>query len=100
MVENLGRFEDRDVHNYRVMLGLNGEFDNDWKFEVSYVYGKNDSTSIAGGFFDLEKVAEQVGPTYTDENGILRCGADSSTTISVHAFPSIFLVKMLLLRKC
>ena len=87
VVENLGRFEDRDVHNYRVMLGLNGEFDNDWKFEVSYVYGKNDSTSIAGGFFDLEKVAEQVGPTYTDENGILRCGADSSTTISSSCVP-------------
>ena len=87
MVENLGRFDDRDVHNYRVMLALGGEFDNDWKFDFSYVYGKNDSAAIAGGYFDLSKVAEQVGPTYTDDNGVLKCGADSTTTISDACVP-------------
>jgi outer membrane cobalamin receptor len=87
MVENLGRFDDRDVHNYRVMLALGGEFDNDWKFDISYVYGKNDSAAIAGGYFDLSKVAEQVGPTYTDDNGVLKCGADSTTTISDACVP-------------
>ena len=46
IVERLGRFDDRDVHNYRVLVGLEGEFgDSGWNWDLTYHYGKNDSAA-------------------------------------------------------
>ena len=88
MVEALGRFEDRDVHNYRVLLGLQGDLgDSGWSWDMTYSFGKNDSAQLLKGYFNLAKVAEQVGPTYTDDTGVLKCGADSSTTIDSSCVP-------------
>ena len=88
VVEALGRFEDRDVHNYRVLLGLQGDLgDSGWSWDMTYSFGKNDSAQLLKGYFNLAKVAEQVGPTYTDDTGVLKCGADSSTTIDSSCVP-------------
>ena len=88
IVERLGRFDDRDVHNYRVLVGLEGEFgDSGWNWDLTYHYGKNDSAAIAKGYFNLAKVAQQVGPTYTDDSGVLRCGVDKDTTIPAACVP-------------
>ena len=47
-----------------------GEFgDSGWNWDLTYHYGKNDSAAIAKGYFNLAKVAQQVGPTYTDDSG-------------------------------
>ena len=35
----------------------------------------------------LAKVAQQVGPTYTDDAGVLRCGVDKDTTIPSSCVP-------------
>ena len=88
IVERLGRFDDRDVHNYRVLVGLEGEFgDSGWNWDLTYHYGKNDSAAVAKGYFNLGKVAQQVGPTYTDDSGVLRCGVDKDTTIPAACVP-------------
>ncbi len=88
IVERLGRFDDRDVHNYRVLVGLEGEFgDSGWNWDLTYHYGKNDSAATAKGYFNLAKVAQQVGPTYTDDAGVLKCGVDKDTTIPSACVP-------------
>ena len=87
MVEGGGRRDDRDTDVYRFVMGLEGTLDNGYNWSLFYNYGKNDAENIAAGYYNLDKVAEAVGPTYTDANGVLRCGADATTTISSDCVP-------------
>ena len=72
---------------YRFVLGLEGTFDNGMNWTAFYNYGRNDADSISSGYFNLEKVAEAVGPTHFNAAGELKCGADESTTISDSCVP-------------
>ncbi|MBW3138287.1 TonB-dependent receptor domain-containing protein [Ferrimonas balearica] len=72
MVETGGRADMRDYKTLRTVVGLNGELANDWSWELSYTFGKNDSVNRGEGYFNLDRVAEAVGPTgWLDENGQL-----------------------------
>ena len=87
MVENGGRRDDRDTDVYRFVMGLEGTLGNGHNWSAFYNYGKNDAENIAAGYFNLDKVADAVGPTHFDANGVLKCGADASTTISADCVP-------------
>ena len=87
MLETGGRRDDRDTDVYRFVLGLEGTFDNGMNWSAFYNYGRNDADTISSGYFNLEKVAEAVGPTHFDAAGDLKCGADENTTISDKCVP-------------
>lgn len=87
MVEGGGRRDDRDTDVYRFVMGLEGTLDNGYNWSLFYNYGKNDAESIAAGYYNLDKVADAVGPTYTDANGVLKCGVDENTSISSDCVP-------------
>jgi iron complex outermembrane receptor protein len=56
------------------MFGIDGEFDNGWGWEASYIFGSNDSATAAQGGVNFEKVALAVGPSFLDDTGSVLCG--------------------------
>ncbi|ACA87353.1 TonB-dependent receptor domain-containing protein [Shewanella woodyi] len=72
MLETGGRANERDYKTFRTAVGFNGVLENGWDWEVSYVWGQSDSVEKAAGYFNLDRVAEAVGPTgWLDANGNL-----------------------------
>lgn len=73
MLETGGRADARNYKTYRVVVGLEGDLDlgdNTYSWEVSYNYGKSDAINQGSGYFNLNRVAEAVGPTaWLDGNG-------------------------------
>jgi len=66
----------QETDTIRIVLGLAGELDNGWEWEVSYNYGRNTGTD--GWTFDIdpEKAAQTLNDsicTYDNSNGI-PCG--------------------------
>ncbi|MCP4323061.1 MAG: TonB-dependent receptor [Alteromonadales bacterium] len=88
MLETGGRANSRNYKTYRVVVGLEGDLelgDNTYSWEVSYNYGKSDSVEQASGYFNLDRVAEAVGPTgWLDSNGDLG-GAPGDTLVCLNA---------------
>jgi outer membrane receptor protein involved in Fe transport len=76
MVETGGRDTNFKSDTVRAMFALSGEFgDSDWGYEVSYIYGANDTTINRAGGVNFEKVAEAVGPSFLDPaTGEVVCG--------------------------
>ena len=87
MVENAQRGDLRDTDVYRFVIGLEGTLDNGMAWSAFYNYGKNDAENIGSGYFNLDKVADAVGPTYFDSSGVLKCGVDADTSISSDCVP-------------
>ncbi|MFS1422328.1 TonB-dependent receptor domain-containing protein [Shewanella sp. 10N.286.48.B5] len=72
MLETGGRANERDYKTFRTVVGFNGYFSNGWDWEVSHTWGQSDSVEKAAGYFNLDRVAEAVGPTgWLDANGDL-----------------------------
>ncbi len=74
MVETGGRDSRFRVETVRAMFGIDGEFDNGWGWEASYIFGANDSSTAAAGGVNFEKVALAVGPSFMDDQGNVVCG--------------------------
>jgi iron complex outermembrane receptor protein len=75
MLETGGRANERNYKTFRTVVGLEGDLeigDNSYSWELSYNYGKSDSVEQASGYFNLDRVADAVGPTgWLDGNGDL-----------------------------
>ena len=85
MLETGGRANFRDYKTFRTVVGFNGVFDNGWDWEVSYNYGQSDSVERAEGYFNLDRVAEAVGPTgWLDENGALITDANGNPIVEAN----------------
>jgi iron complex outermembrane recepter protein len=85
MLETGGRANERDYKTIRTAFGINGVLDNGWEYEVSYVWGQNDSVEKAQGYFNLDRVAEAVGPTgWLDSNGSLIVDSDGSPVVNTN----------------
>lgn len=79
MIETGGRDTSFTLHTTRAVFGLEGNlFDTDWTYEVSYIYGNNQSTTNAAGGVNFEKVAQAVGPSFQDANGDIVCGTQEN----------------------
>lgn len=74
MVETGGRDTSYRNETVRAMFALDGEFSNGWEYELSYVYGANDSASSETGNVNFEKVTDAVGPSFLDSSGSVVCG--------------------------
>jgi outer membrane receptor protein involved in Fe transport len=74
MVETGGRDSRFRVETVRAMIGIDGEFENGWGYEASYIFGANDSATAGAGGVNFEKVALAVGPSFMDAEGNIVCG--------------------------
>ena len=74
MVETGGRDSMFRIETVRTMIGIDGEFDNGWGYEVSYIFGANDSGTQGAGGVNFEKVGLAVGPSFMDDEGNVVCG--------------------------
>jgi outer membrane receptor protein involved in Fe transport len=77
MVETGGRDSRFRIETVRAMVGFDGEFDNGWGYEVSYIFGANDSATAGAGGVNFEKVALAVGPSFMDSDGNIVCGTEA-----------------------
>ena len=74
VVETGGRSDNYALNTYRFAAGFDGEFENGWGYDVSYIYGRNEASNRTGGNFNLDKVAQAVGPSFKDADGNIVCG--------------------------
>jgi iron complex outermembrane receptor protein len=78
VVETGGRDSRFELNNTRAVFGFEGDlFGSDWGYEVSYIFGKNSSSTTAAGGMNFEKVALAVGPSFADADGI-HCGVEGA----------------------
>ena len=74
MIETGGRASASSRNTSRFVLGFEGTFSNGWGWDLYYLRGNHRSTTYNQGYFNLERVAEAVGPTHFDGDGVLQCG--------------------------
>lgn len=90
MVETGGRDTRFRVETVRTLIGIDGEFDNGWGYEVAYIFGRNDSSTARAGGVNFEKVNEAVGPSFLDAaSGQVVCGtvdAPIADCVSLNTF--------------
>ncbi|WOT04066.1 TonB-dependent receptor domain-containing protein [Shewanella youngdeokensis] len=85
MLETGGRANERDYKTFRTAVGFNGVLENGWDWEVSYVWGQSDSVEKAAGYFNLDRVAEAVGPSgWLDANGSLIEDANGDAIVNAN----------------
>ncbi|MFT4926986.1 MAG: iron complex outermembrane receptor protein [Phenylobacterium sp.] len=75
VVETGGRDNTYTLHNTRAVFGMEGDlFGTDWGYEVSYIFGKNQSTINRAGGVNFEKVELATGASFADTDGSILCG--------------------------
>ncbi|CAH9067048.1 Vitamin B12 transporter BtuB [Pseudoalteromonas holothuriae] len=73
VVETGGRDTTFRVETVRAVFGFEGEINDTWGYEVSYIFGRNDGATNRAGGVNFEKVNEAVGPSFM-EGGEVFCG--------------------------
>lgn len=73
-VVEIDRTFDQDVSQTQVILGLDGNFGNDIRWNAGVSYGKRDRTDIDRGQFLGSAIAQGLGPSFQDTDGTIRCG--------------------------
>ena len=89
MVETGGRDSQFRVETVRAMFALDGEFSNGLGYELSYVFGANDSATKGAGGVNFEKVSNAVGPSFMNDQGEVVCGTEAapiSGCVSLNTF--------------
>ena len=75
----------QDIDTFRIVGGVQGsipeeiELLRNWKWEVSYNFGRTDSTQQNQGSLVLSRVANAIGPSYFDSAGVPHCGTPTAT---------------------
>lgn len=78
MVETGGRDTRFRVETVRAVFGFEGDINDTWGYEVSYIFGRNDAATARAGGVNFEKVAEAVGPSFMDSTGNVVCGTQEN----------------------
>lgn len=74
VVETGGRDTSFRIETVRAMFGFDGEFSNGWGWEASYIFGRNDGSSLRAGGVNFDKVRDAVGPSFMNDLGGISCG--------------------------
>ncbi len=77
MVEGGSRFENVVTETKRVLVGLDGELGN-WDYDMYATFGETASEGHFGHIYNLERVANAVGPSLMDEDGNWILDADGN----------------------
>ena len=90
MVEGGSRTSPNDEDTARLLVGLRGDWFEGplvgWSWEAYASYGESRRASRFGHIYDLERVANAVGPTVGDSPGNLRCANDTENCVPLNPF--------------
>ncbi|WP_428269542.1 TonB-dependent receptor domain-containing protein [Haliangium sp.] len=81
MVEAGPRRFTQEADTLRLVAGVDGELPQGWGWELSYSYGRTESTNERHGALQLDRLAAALGPSFVDEHGQPRCGTPTSPLI-------------------
>lgn len=72
----------RTVDNSLTTFRFTGEFsgafqiaDNYWDWDLGYLYNQNEGKQISNGNFNTQAVAQAVGPSFINGQGVAQCGS-------------------------
>lgn len=82
VVETGPRTDALNVTTTRMVAGFEGELVGGWDWQFSYAYGDVLRTSAFFPIINLNNVAEAVGPTALDGDGVLRCDTSGDGVFS------------------
>jgi outer membrane receptor protein involved in Fe transport len=74
----------QSVDTFRIVAGFQGAVPEDapalknWKWELSYNYGRTDATQKGEGNLILSRLSEAIGPSFLDGNGTPTCGTPTA----------------------
>ncbi len=70
----------QDIDSFRVVGGVDGELPanlpgiGEWKWELSYNFGRTKGTQLNEGNLIVSRLANALGPSFIDADGVARCG--------------------------
>jgi outer membrane receptor protein involved in Fe transport len=72
----------QNIDTFRVVVGMDGQApkqvkflaDNDWRWDISYNFGRTEGTEVNEGRFVLNRLANAVGPSFVRPDGTFACG--------------------------
>jgi outer membrane receptor protein involved in Fe transport len=79
LVEFGNRTYNQDLDTFRVVAGLKGNFIPSWTWDVSLNYGRTQGVDTKVGLLQRSKLANALGPSYFDADGVARCGTPDAT---------------------
>jgi outer membrane receptor protein involved in Fe transport len=74
----------QNVDTFRIVAGFQGAIPEDaaalknWKWELSYNYGRTDATQKNEGNLILSRLSNAIGPSFLDGNGTPTCGTPTA----------------------
>jgi outer membrane receptor protein involved in Fe transport len=80
LLEFGSRSYEQDIDTFRTVVGVDGTISDrvpglaGWFWDVSLNYGRTSGTTLKGGNLLLPELADALGPSFTDTDGIARCG--------------------------
>jgi iron complex outermembrane receptor protein len=79
VIEAGRRVFSQDVDTFRVVAGLDGDlpFLNDWRWDVSYNFGRTGAKSTNEGQFNVVKLNRALGPSFNN-GGVPTCGTPAA----------------------
>ena len=75
----------QNIDTFRMVAGVDGSVPEnipglaDWKWELSFNFGRTQGTQRNEGNLIVSRLANALGPSYFDADGIARCGTTSNT---------------------
>jgi iron complex outermembrane receptor protein len=80
-----GRRQDKqNVDTFRIVTGFTGDIPEDapalknWKWEISFNYGRTQSTNVHTGSLVLSHLKNATGPSFVDAGGVAHCGTPTA----------------------
>ncbi len=64
----------QDLDTFRLVVGVKGNFRPNWNWDVNVNYGRTQGVATKSGLLQRSKLANAVGPSFLDADGVARCG--------------------------
>ncbi|MFZ5608973.1 MAG: TonB-dependent receptor domain-containing protein [Pseudomonadota bacterium] len=70
LLENGARLFEQETDTFRLVTGLQGEFADDWAYDVAFNWGRNTGTDGIANNINMGRLAETLDPTVCGSGGI------------------------------
>lgn len=84
-----GRSFEQDIVRFQQVIGIEGEFGNNWYYDLSYNYGYSQTTSTDFGQLFGPNLDKAMGPSFKDVDGSIVCGTSAepiANCVSMNVF--------------
>ena len=85
MVEFGNRYQTQDIDTFRIVTGVDGSLPSmfgpleGWNWDLALNYGRTQGTWMNEGDLRKNRLAQAVGPSFIDADGVARCGTPGAT---------------------